>query len=268
MRQKPWPLIILALLHIISPFANILVSGLMEGFGITESFTKAFTSELLWHNKFVILLPILAGLAIYACKKISFFIYILCMIALIYINLYSMNLTTNYNWIINLGVLTLLSVDFALVYYFLAPTVRRIYFDRQIRWWENQPRYSMDHKCSFSADKDLKLQVFSGEILNFSENGLFLKTNHKFEIEEKLKINFTFLEQDFEFQGQTVFNYKAENSGYGIKFIHSKESPKKSKWIVKQLIAHGYKPTRLQQSEEDKFTNWLKKLLTTGEGFI
>lgn len=269
MRKKPWSLIVLAILHIISPFLNIIVSGTMEGFGVFESFTKAFSADVLYYNKLSIILPVIAGVAIYICKMWSFFVYIFCMSGLIFYNLIALRTSDNANTLVAFGVFSLIMINILLVCYFSMPAVRRVYLDRRIRWWENQPRYAMDEKCTFYQAEDDNSIPFTGVIMNFSENGMFLKTMQPFTQSAPIKIEFNFLDKVFEFEGITVFHYAAgENSGYGIKFNHNSYTKKDSKEIVKHLKAKGHNLTRQQQTEEDKFTVWLKSVLTSGQGIV
>ena len=75
MRRKPWAIVILALIHFFAPIGNIFFNALVTGRDIATYFSTAMTWQYLSYNWVILLAPIVAGYAIYACKKWSFYLY-------------------------------------------------------------------------------------------------------------------------------------------------------------------------------------------------
>ncbi|MFN8792497.1 MAG: hypothetical protein ACK5Y2_13665 [Bdellovibrionales bacterium] len=80
MRKRPWPIVILAVLHALAPIGNILFNAWLSGF------TLAIFWKALWlpenrETLFVFTaIPILGAIMIYLCKKWSYYLYIGLMI--------------------------------------------------------------------------------------------------------------------------------------------------------------------------------------------
>ena len=171
MRQRPWILVVLAGLHFVAPVGNITLNALLMKRNVLDYFAYAMQLEYLQRNWFIIVGPLVAAIAIYACKKWSFFVYLVA-ITVLFVFSYS-GYMSKAESISILPVLFVYLVNVSVVSYFLLPAVRQVYFDPRLRWWESQPRYRCDFQCSWSKGES----EASGHIGNFSINGLFLKSD-------------------------------------------------------------------------------------------
>ncbi|MCB0377773.1 MAG: PilZ domain-containing protein [Bdellovibrionales bacterium] len=262
MRRKPWSIIVLAFLHIVAPIGNIAFNAILTKKPLAQYFAMAFSWAYLQVNWYVFVLPIVAGIAIYMCKKSSFYIYLVAISAL-FVFSYSGYLSKA-GTISLLPVIAVYLVNIGVVAFFMMPAVREIYFNPRLRWWESKPRYACDLRCFFGVNNKSQ----EGEIRNFSENGLFLKAEHlpadgdviQIEIPNQGGYHGTF-------EGRVIHHGDQNRIGCGIEFNHNKQSSAQAKAIVGELHKQG----RMLQGRvlaEDSFSYWLKSLLTSGKGFM
>lgn len=263
MRQRPWALVVLSVLHFAAPVGNIALNALVMKRDVLGYFAVAMSSEYLMKNWFIFVCPLIAGYAIYACKKWSFFVYLFAITIL-----FSFSYTAYMSKASYIGIIPVLMIYFiniAVVGYFLLPAVREVYFNPRLRWWESLPRYRCDFEVLWNNEGES--QATEGKVGNFSMNGLFLKSSKFPEdgagILVQLKLENG---QLIPFTGQAIHHGQQDAVGFGVKFSHSKESQAEAKKIVDVLDGKGYKLRRL--TYEDSFSYWIKNLLTTGRGII
>ena len=84
MRRRPWALVILAGLHFLAPIGNIILNAVIQKTNVMEYFVFAMSPGYLMRNWVIIVAPVVAGIAIYACQRWSFFVYFLAISGLFY----------------------------------------------------------------------------------------------------------------------------------------------------------------------------------------
>jgi hypothetical protein len=162
--------------------------------------------------------PIIATYAIYSVKKWS---YSLLVISVLWVFGNSLK---------NIGAdLTTLQVFFSMVMpllfglfvlgYFLTPSVRRTYFDPNLKWWEAKPRYIVD--IPFTAKSETK--SIEASIKNVSEGGVLIETTEALEREEQFQMNFTIEGYELNSLAKIIFK-NPNNNEYGVQFINNNES--------------------------------------------
>lgn len=264
MRKRPWALVILAILHFLAPFGNVAFNAIITGKKVSSYFIYAMSPEYLAANWIMFVAPIVAGVAIYACKKWSFYIYLMALLSL-FIFSYS-GYMSKAGSISLVPVIFVYLVNIMVVGYFLIPAVRNVYFDRRLRWWEIQARYKCDFKCHYT-DNYGKSQA--AKIGNISENGCFVKSDELPEDEAIIVIILPFNDcVEMSFEGEVIVHNRVDAIGFGVKFNHSKETRKMAKKLIADLDAKGMKISRLDSRPEDSFSYWVRTLLTTGKGFL
>ncbi len=265
MRRRPWSLVFLALFHFLAPVGNIALNAFISGEPLWEYFQMATTGPYLEKNWFMMLAPIVAGVAIYSCKKWSFYVYLVSITGLFvfsYIGFLSKNGSIGF-----VPLFLVYLVNISVVVYFLIPAVRNIYFDRRMRWWEIKPRYN----CAFQSqwqfeDNDV---IHEGEVGNISVNGLFLKSAIYPRDEDSVIIKIPFDGRDpVTLKGRVVFHKTAKKIGFGVQFDHSPQSKQDTINIVHDLDEKGLRVKNLDIRPEDSLTFWLRTLISTGKGLI
>lgn len=259
MKTKPWSLIILALLHILSPLGSLSLNAFRMGRSIVEQWYYWFNvipKPLLF---IYVAVPMLAGLFIYVCRRWSYWAY-LASIAIIFLsNLYSFS--TNMT-VATFGVLLfVILTDILVVAYFVVPSVQKVYFDPRMRWWEVAPRYNFDHEGTVNGGRAF--------LKNLAQGGLYMTSGPRLDEGDKVDIYWNYNDKEVTVSGIVV--YKSPNPsapGYGVRFNHTVETQGKVKEVVAQLHEKGLIVKERLPGPEDSFRSWLKKLVTTGEGLF
>ncbi len=266
MRRRPWSLILLAILHFLAPIGNIIFNALIVNRNVFDYLVYALSPEYLIRNWVIVVAPIIAGYSIYACKKWSFYVYLFSITAL-FVFSYTGYLSKAES-ISLFPIIAVYVVNIIVVSYFLIPAVRNIYFDRRMRWWEIQPRYKCNFKCTWSqVGRDTPVE---GEVGNISENGLFVKSNEMPSDNSEIQIHLptTSTQAQEGFRGEAIIHNRSDAVGFGVKFVHTKESKALAKEIVQDLEKKGMRISTLDGRPEDSFSYWLRTLLTTGKGLV
>jgi len=122
------------------------------------------------------------------------------------------------------------AINIAVVLYFLRPSLRRIYTDPKLRWWEHSKRYIS------SLEATLKHNELNGDgqIMNLSKTGLLLKTNFKLTNNDHVELLVNTGDEKLFLSGEIVVHKKITN-GYGIKFDKNSVNKKSTKKIIKQI---------------------------------
>lgn len=259
MKKKPWSLIILALLHVLSPVGNLILNALRSGRTLSQQWY--YWTEILpqpWPFIYLVL-PVLAGVFIYLCRRWAYWAYIACIATIFLANLYgystNMNVTT---LVVLLGVLL---VDVVVVAYFLVPSVQQIYFDPRKRWWEAAPRYHFDTDGIVNGGRAF--------LKNLSQGGLFMTSNLEFNESDKVDIYWNYKGQEMTISGIVVYKSAGPAApGYGVRFNHTVESQKQVKLVVEQLHSAGLIVAERLPGPEDSFASWVKRLFKSGEGLF
>ncbi len=207
------------------------------------------------------LLPILAGIFIFICKRWSYWAYLGCLFLIFLSNLYGFS--TNANKANLIFLIVLLVIDLLAVAYFVVPAVRNVYLDPRLRWWEAAPRFTFEHAVEINGSNE------SGQIRNISEGGLFAMSMINLKEGDTAKLVWNFNSTVYEVTGKIVYKTaRSRSEGFGIQFAHTPESQKQIKMLCSMLREQGQLvPDRLP-GPEDSFGHWLKNLLTKHEGLF
>lgn len=259
MKRKPWPLIILALLHVVSPLGSLILNALRVGRTIPQQWYYWF-EVLPQPLPFIyIVLPILAGLFIYLCRGWAYWAYLVCVGIIFLSNIYSFFVSMNMGTFLILAIVVF--VDILVVAYFMVPSVQKVYFDPRMRWWEAAPRYNFNTEGIVNGGR--------AYLKNLSFGGLFMTSGPHLEEGDKVDVYWNFKGQEQVISGIVV--YKSRNPsapGYGVRFRHTVETQQQIKAVVEQLHEAGLIVIERLPGPEDSFANWFKRLLQTGEGLF
>jgi hypothetical protein len=259
MKIKPWPLVVLALLHILAPVGNLVLNALRSGRSIPMQWN--YWAHVLPKHLFIVYVcvPILAGIFIFICRRWSYWGYLACLATLFLSNVYSLSTSLNFGTLAIVFVILL--IDLVVVAYFFVPSVQKIYMDPRLRWWEAAPRYNFNNE-GFINNRGVLIK-------NLSQGGLFVFPAFNMEEGEKVDVSWTFNGQKTTVLGEVVYKMpRPDGTGYGIRFNHSPETEKQLKVVVKKLHSQGMIVIDRLPGPEDRFIVWLKKLVTRREGLF
>ncbi|MNJ99881.1 PilZ domain protein [compost metagenome] len=257
MKRKPWAIIILALIHVLAPIGNLIFNAWRSGRTLSEQ----------WHYWFHILpkhllliyllIPVLAGIFIYICRRWSYWAYLGCLLVIFLSNVYGF--LTSMSTMNFVFLCVTLVVDLLVVAYFVVPSVRKVYFDPRVRWWETAPRYIFSPTVVVNGHK--------AKMNNISIGGLFVADATSLEEGQDVAMEWSYNNQDYKATGKVVYK-NARAQGYGVRFSESSESDPSLKKLISLLDAEGkIVPDRLP-GPDDTFMAWLKKLVIRREGLF
>ncbi|MCM2323785.1 MAG: PilZ domain-containing protein [Oligoflexia bacterium] len=261
MRTRPWPLVILALFHVLSPVVNVPLSAWLDGLSVDRYLTLLWLNEG-WYGIFdaLVLLPI-GGAAIYLCKRWSFPIFL----AVVLQTAYS-NFQTWYGapqafpiWAF-LGTALL---DVALVAYFFFPKVRAVFLNPRLRWWESQPRFAVRLRARAGHPRGDSHCV----IQDLSEGGAFVKATADWATGETIELTFSFFELSYRVTCRVAYRRNGKTRGYGLQFHPTAETRIALIKLTQGLELTGLRSRGAVDLKQD-FTQWLKLLLTSGKGLL
>lgn len=259
MKRKPWSLVILALLHIVAPFGNLLLNAFLKNRTLAQQWHYWF-EVLPKHLLFIYLvLPILAGVFIYICRRWSYWAYWACVGIIFLSNIYSYWTSMNLSSLVVL--VAIVFIDVLVVAYFVVPSVQSIYFDPRLRWWEAAPRYNFNTDGTVNEQKAF--------ITNLSQGGVFLKTQANLQEGDKVQVAWSFEGHDARIPGVVLYRSDRQGQlGYGVRFEHSVETQKQVRSVVDNLHKKSLIVVERLPGPDDSFAVWLKKLFVSGEGLF
>lgn len=252
MKQRPWPIIILAAFHVVAPVGNILFNAMLTKIPLGIYMKALLLSENRLTLAIFTLVPILGAVFIFMCRKWSYIAYVTLMI--IPVSYSIIEYAKNSTFAMGVGLAVFFVINFLVVGYFLKPAVRRLYFDPRMRWWETKPRYKADFQCQV----ELKGQQHWVEIKNISEGGAFLETSSEFQEGDLLKIYFKDSAGVLALNGEVVYRRHAQPVGYGFKFEKVSSREPRLKELIRKLSTEGALINSRLPGPEDTFVGWLK----------
>jgi Tfp pilus assembly protein PilZ len=263
MRTKPWPLILLAILQILSPAGTILFNAWALDVKPIYVLRWLLEKPALQIFESLFLMPI-AGVAIYQMKAWSYAIFLAAM---------SWSFAANFrNWHYAVQSfpmwkgLLVYTFQILLAFYFMIPSVRKTYLDRSVRWWEAQKRFSLRLPVLLSFGKESA----SGVMKNISEGGILLQTEHPFESGQEVQIRFDVLEVRYEVPGQIRYALSLPQGerGYGVQFRHTAESYARFHQLIRGLSLIGIidRDQAFKKPWYQGMRDWFVTLLKTGKG--
>lgn len=261
-RIKPWPIIILALAHILAPIANIFYSSWLLNAGLRYYLIVTF----LHGDKFGPILYLLgypiAGIAIYKTNRWSYPIFFFIMTAMMVSNFMTWRQFPQFFNFASL--LFTYVINFAVVSYFLIPQVRSVYFNPRLRWWETKPRYDVEIPTQIIVGE----AASTGTIQNISEGGMFLESPMLLLLGNEIQLGFVSQGNEIKIPGKIVHVREADPRGYGVQFIHTPESASLLKENVKLIKKSGAHERIGNVSLWQEFKSWFVTVLSSGKGLV
>ncbi len=263
MKRKPWPLIVLALLHFFAPIGNIIANSIFANVSVATYIRALFQPDELVRTFIFLGIPILGGVLIYICKKWSYYLYLVLMVFPFMYSYMSWQAQPT----LELGVylIAFYVINLLVVGYFILPQVRQVYFDPRLRWWETKPRF----KADFETDFTWVDQRGKGEIKNLSEGGLFIETDVKMPTLGRINVDFNYKDVVYVLKGEVVYAKPSNGRlGYGISLIGDQNQQESIKSLILLLTEQGLLMTGRAPTAEDSFTYWVKRLFKQKKGWV
>jgi len=196
-----------------------------------KNFGKLLLSPYFW---FVCALAFFAGVGL---KKMRRWLWVVFLLANFFIIIYNWKLAYNLGAPNHpyLSFWASFVVIFILVYR-VRKRVRVPYFLPSIRWWESNP----NHRFSLPVVINCRNQgTFSGEVLDLSLQGCFIKSRDDMLLYEPVQVSFVLFKKELSFQGRIVWKTGSSITnpkGVGIKFeALGRREGRRLRWIERRL---------------------------------
>jgi hypothetical protein len=228
MNHRPWPIVALALSQILAPllgfFVNAWINHMSPGALGRATLHDSISNTLLTYGP----LP-LAGLAIFAVKRWSYPIFLFLISWVMF-----RNFQVWHRYPQQVPIALLLAGYFfnlVLVSYFLIPEVRRIYRDKSLRWWENQPRYQVETPVKVTPLDGGP--AIAGSVKDISEGGVFIACPGGLTLKSRIRAEFMAGGESLEVLGEVV--HQGYSAGYGVRLDQTRESRQAIRRIIRTL---------------------------------
>ena len=183
MRIRPWPIVILAILHILEPVFRLSLNW-MYGISPEVYMNSLYYSKFGFFKVLTFFLFPMAGIAIFMFKKWSLWVFLFIEAIVLALNvntsIYYIE-TAQYGRLITSIVLYVLNIG--VVVYFLVPSVRKFYEDSTMRWWESAVRYDFELDCELIALEDKTGKRAKVHTKNLSRSGMFFESDDELAID-------------------------------------------------------------------------------------
>jgi hypothetical protein len=256
MRVRPWPIIIIALIHIFAPVFNVYFSARLNHANFIDYLEYLLANKHILENVFWIVLPVIIGVSILQFRRWSYFLLMAftLVVSVIFIREW---------WTTPMPLATFLSLqtfNVIVIVYFLLPSVRNVYLKPSLRWWEQKPRYLIDQPILVETQH----ATSSGFIRNLSEGGALIDINLNFSRGDRFPLSFEIFQKKFVLEAQVVHK---GNEGYGTFFTKVNPSQNDLNKLIDQMAIQGY-PLRTEIPHwRESFKTWFKSFVR-GKGFV
>lgn len=235
-------IVILALFHFIQPLANIFYLKITTAFNFSVIINNLIQiNDVKSIFDFWILFP-LGGLALVIIKNWSWPIFVI-------VQLYSVHLHLTYErftwpYISNHPLpysIFLLVINIFLIIYVSLPGIRKLFFNRKLRWWETHRRYFINIPCEMTIiDSGEK---FSSTLVNISQTGTFIESDVTLQTNTAVVIDFKYHDNTYSLYGKLISIHVIGGiRGLGIKFLY--DSFHTNEQISVKNLIHLLKKTR------------------------
>lgn len=258
MFQRPWPIVVIAVFHILAPIFNLFLSAHLLGVSTSNYFElqmKRDPSFLpLW-----MLLPVACGISLLTFRRWSYYLF-LGFMGLVVIYTLKQRLMSPHR-VDFMVFMSLQFINLTVITYFLSPQARQVFLNKKIRWWQQKPRYSI----SIPAEVILDGKSIPAVIQNISEGGLYLTASGELTPKKRMHIEFPYEKQNYAVEGLIVH---VENQNAGILFELGLKEKKQIKKLCRRFKSQNIPIRGRELSRKESFYIWARDLFKSGHGLF
>ena len=232
MREKPLSIKVIALLYLLAPLGNILQNAFFNQWPLRGP-RSVFFHLSLYEWMVLAVFPVVA----FGIWRVAMWGYVSCMGFagfLILHNIYGYFSNRAYSPYV---VLLFQMCIFALVGIFLQKHIMAPYFNPNIRWWENEPRYKVDLTAQLRQEQKIQ----NCQVLDISVSGCFAQSKKEYALGDLVWITINLDETHVTCQAKIVWVKDKPTAGYGLRFTQMEKSEQVK---IKSLIKHLQKVSK------------------------
>jgi hypothetical protein len=253
MERKPFSIILLALLFVVSPFIYPVLASIWFSVPIADIFRQMTVENSPLRNAEIFVLPVALGFFTFYARRLSFFIVVL---GSLYLAGKNVTLFVRSNAGDPVVPFVLINLFFVLVIAFLLRRdTRMIYFDRKARWWETDPRYIVEWTATLSR---MGREPMQARVKNIAIGGAAVESGETgFTPQELVQITFTADGNEYRIPASIVWQW---GSVVGMQWVKglSEQERDRIKDLIRKLRKTGVATTRGPGRWQD-FKNWITR---------
>lgn len=255
MNRRPWPIVLLAILQILSPVIYLAVASTFYNLSFADTAREIYSLSGDLRRFEIFVLPLILGGIILITRKTGYIVVIVGSVYLIARSILEF-LATNQTDPIFPIVISNLICALVLVYFLRAKT-REVYFNPALRWWETDPRYIVNISGTVTR---IGGNSEKAVVENIAAGGAGVRTSMMgFLPEEVVDISFEYEGTKYELKSRIIWQ-RSEGSGnfLGLQWDRSnKGEHSKLRRMVQGLKAKGTPTTRQIPPWWEDFKTWL-----------
>jgi hypothetical protein len=264
MTHRPWPIVVIALFHILAPLINFIMSAQL----LDMSYGEYWKNQLHYGHSTLLLwaVPFLAGLSLLTFRMWSYYAFLLFMTIA---SVFTLTQRLLYPHRIDIFLFLLLElINFLVILYFLSPAVKRIYLNKRIRWWQHSARYlvSLEARARIVFENtQLPSLTIPAKLENISEGGAYIQTKEPLNSKDIVFLQFKMFNKDYDIRAQVIH---AQANGYGLLFNDSLAIRLEMRTLTRKLKKSKAPIRGKEMSSLESFKFWFADLLKTGHGIF
>lgn len=258
MFHRPWPIVVIAVFHILAPIFNLFLSSSLLGVDVSEYLSLQMRRDPMFLPVWM-LLPVACGISLLTFRKWSYYLFLAFMLVVLTYTLRQRMLFPH-----RVPFLTFMGLQFinlSVIAYFISPSVKTIFLNKKIRWWQQKPRYEVP----LAADVTLDDQSVPAVIQNISEGGLYLTASLNLVPNKHIQIKFKYDNQEYDLNGLIVH---IEKQSAGVLFNLNGGQKRSLKKLCRDFKSKGLPARGRELTNRESFRLWARDLFKSGHGLF
>jgi hypothetical protein len=265
MRNRPWPIILLALFQLVMPFIVIVLASRFYSLELSRYIRTLFYLKSPFEFWMFFIAPTVASLSIFAVRRWSYPIFFACVGVSLYLDLshWTMSATVFPTVLIILThVFNILAVT-----YLLLPAVWSLYINPKFAWWRSMPRYLLSHMGQVKGTHGFS----TCELRDISKGGALVESEVRYSTGDEVAVSFNYSGLPFLSRGRVAYCRDLPNGkfAYGVKFGElDKENKKTLRQIIGSLKRLQLESVPRSMRHHEGLLPWFLHLISTGNGLV
>jgi len=256
---RPWPLVILAIIQCLNPITSVLLSAWASQLPPSLWFQGFFQGVSMFTLVEVFLLPWIQGLLIFFAKRWGFYVIISITGYILASNIREASLSHAHGANF-LAFLVGIILNLGLIVYFFLPSVRSVYFRKDLRWWESLPRYKTNVTITVENEDHVKT---SATLVDLSLGGAGVSISDGFiNHEDIISLLIPYQNKTILMRAIVVYGRSLGHghTRYGLEWVNSPEEDRTliMKWVY-SLEKNEAKQSRSLPSLSEDFLVWFRE---------
>lgn len=246
MPRKPWIIVLLSVVYILSPLVILFSNSWMNLIPLWGE--SGIVTRLTPGDWFVLSLYLINGIAIFTVRKPAWWVFLISSAILIIYNLwgYLQNPLQSLPALLIYNIFLFSAATLIFRREVIAP-----YFNPRLRWWESDPRYSLDFYCTIDLEPKLE-----APIRDISRGGCFVSTLQNLPLGVDIPMMLHLQKLSIRINARAIRRSQKPFQGWGLKFqfINQEEADGLDQLMKKLSEISGIQTSTHERREFQRIT--------------